>query len=53
MLPGADSVVEGPQSEGREDGAAFPVEKDRREGPSWHPLWKVAPEEEGRVGGVP
>lgn len=41
--PGADSVVEGPLSEGQEDAAALPVGKDGREDPSWHPLWRVAP----------
>lgn len=41
-MPGADSVVEGPLSEGREDAAALPAGKDGREGPSWHLLWRVA-----------
>lgn len=41
-MPGADSVAEGPQSEGREDAAALPAGNDGREGPLWHPRWRVA-----------
>lgn len=48
-MPGADSVAEGPQNEGQEDAAALPADKDGREGPSWHLLWRVALKK--RVGG--
>lgn len=46
----ANSVAEGPQSEGPEGGAAFPVAKDGREGASGRPPWRDVSKRTGGEG---